>query len=93
MRGPSRLKADTRGQSIGFVHFFLSLIVGGIVVFIAWTVTDPILARSSNATTNTTANTGTMWLQTAFDYLPVVFLGISFFGLIALAIYQREVLR
>jgi Na+-driven multidrug efflux pump len=88
-----RLTPDERAQSIGIIRYVLALIVGAIVVFIVWTVTDPILMRAGNATTNTTANTGTQWFQTASGYLPVIFLGLSFFGIIVIAVYQREVFR
>jgi hypothetical protein len=78
---------------IGLVRFFLSLGVGAIVVWIVTEIGSPILSGAENATTNGTANQATGWFQTGADYLPVIFLFIAFFGVIALAVFQREVLR
>lgn len=86
----------TRGQagSIGIWRFFLSLIVGGILIMLALNpIAGPLLDRAANSTTNTTANQGTAWLQAGVDNMPIIFLIISFFGLIAGAVYMREVLR
>jgi Na+-driven multidrug efflux pump len=84
---------NDRAQSIGIIAFFLSLIVGAILIFIVNTVTEPVLSRSSNATTNATLSQGTQYLQTGVDVLPLAFLLIGFFGLLVIAIYQREIGR
>lgn len=87
---------DKRGQtgSIGIWRFFLSLIVGGILIMLALQpIAQPLLEGSRNATTNATANQGTAYLQATVDYMPAIFVFISFFGLIAGAVYWREVLR
>lgn len=87
---------DTRGQggSIGIWRFFIALIVGGILIMMALQpVAQPLLDGSMNATTNQTANQATSWLQAGVDNMPIIFLLISFFGLIAGAVYHREVLR
>lgn len=78
--------------SIGIIRFFLSLIVGGIVTWLVWEVANPILEGARASTTNPKANQGTEWFQLLIDNLPIFFLMIAFFGLIALAVFQREVL-
>lgn len=84
---------DTRAQgAIGIARLFLALIVGAIVFWIVSLVSDPLLNGSRNATTNQTANTATDWLGMGVDYIPVIMLLISFFGVIVGAIYVREVL-
>jgi uncharacterized membrane protein len=82
--------ADTRAQSIAIMRFFLSLIVGGILCWILWEVTDPILDGASSATTNAKANQATTWFEQAIDWFPLYFLLIAVFGLVAVAVYQRR---
>jgi len=84
---------DTRGQSIGFIRLFLSLIAGAAVVWIVMEVANPVLAGTRNATNNAKANEATEWFQMAVDYMPLAFLLIALFGIIALSIFQRERLR
>lgn len=81
---------DTRAQSIGIIHFFVSLGVGAIVFWIVSEIGSPILSGAESATTNGTANQATGWLQTGLDYLPMIFLFIAFFGITALAVFQRR---
>lgn len=83
---------NTRGQ-IGIVRFFAALGVGAILSFLVLQVTNPLLARASDQSAGTAAAPATEWLSTGGEYLVVIFLGISFFGMIALAIYQRGVGR
>jgi len=84
---------DNRAQSIGISRFILSLVVGAFVTWIVWLVTDPILSYAGNTTSNSQANQATTWFQDLTGYLPIAFLLIGFFGVIVLAIFQREVLR
>ena len=83
---------DERAQPITISRLFLGLLVGAIVFWGIELVTDPLLSRASNTTSNATANQGTTWLTTATDWFPVAVLIISFFGVIVGAIYAREVL-
>lgn len=83
---------DNRAQSIGLARFILSLIVGAPVVWIVWKITDPILTGARTATNNTKANQATTWLEQGVNYMPIWFLLVAFFGIIVLAIYQRELL-
>lgn len=83
---------DNRAQ-IGIVRFFAALGVGAILSFLALQVTNPLLERAGEASAGTAAAPATTWLTTGGEYLVVIFLGISFFGMIALAIYQRGVGR
>lgn len=85
------MKLDTRGISIGISRFLLTLAVGAIVIFLVTTTADSILPGAQTATTNATANQGTTYMQQIPDLLPIVILLFGFFGIIVLAVYQREV--
>lgn len=87
-----RWTRDTRAQSIGIARYFLTLLVGAPVVWIVWEVTGRILPGAKTATSDAQANQATTWIQQGIDYLPIWILLLSFFGLLVLAIYQREVL-
>lgn len=85
---------DDRGQAIGISRFFLALGVGAVVIWIVNAVTTPLFTHVNGRTeTGEAAATGTQYLQTGVDFLPIAMLGISFFGLIAYSVYSREVLR
>jgi len=86
------LRADERGQSIGIVRLFLSLLVGLILAWLVDVITSPILSRASAAGETSAATQGTTWLQAGIGSLFLWFLIIAVFGVIALAVYQREVL-
>jgi len=84
---------DDRAQAVGIARYVLALMVGAAMMWILREISRPLLDQSMNATSNTTANTGTQWLETGISNLPIFFLGVSFFGIVALAVYQREALR
>ena len=84
---------DDRAQAVGIARYFLALMVGAVVTWIVWEISIPLLDQSANATNNATAQQGTEWLRTGINNLPIFFLGVSVFGLVALAVYQREALR
>lgn len=84
---------DDRAQSIGLARFFISLVIGAFIFFIVTTIREPLSKHATSMSNSQTATQGTGWLNTLIDYLPVVFLLIAFFGLLVLAIYQREVIR
>jgi len=81
---------DTRGQAIGIVRLFAGLIVGAVIYWVVDLATDPVLSRAANASANGTSNQGTAYLQEGVDFLPLFFLILGFFGLIALAVFQRQ---
>jgi hypothetical protein len=83
---------NNRGQ-IGIVRFFAALILGAALVYLVTQVTEPLLERAGEQSAGTAAAPATQWLTTGGDYLLLIFLLISFFGLISLAIYQRGVGR
>ena len=84
---------DDRGQAVCIVRYILALMVGAAVTWVVWEISNPLLDDSKAATSNATANQGTEWLRTGVNNFPIFFLGISFFGLVALAVYERERLR
>lgn len=84
---------DNRAQSIGIARFFLSLVAGAFVVWIVFEVTSPLLDRARETGSDERTVEATGWLTTGIDYLPLLFLLVAFFGLIALSIFQRERLR
>lgn len=81
---------DTRAQSVGIAQFFLSLVVALIVAWIVKRIATPILDGAS-ANTQTGAQ-ATAWITTGIDSLFLAFLVIAVFGVVALAVFQREVL-
>lgn len=87
------LRGDTRAQSIGISRFFLTLIVGAVLFWIASRITTPVLNDAMNATNNATANQGTEWFRTAINWIPILIVFLALFSIIALAVFQREVLR
>lgn len=84
---------DTRAQSIGISRYFLTMIVGAVLFWIASQATEKPLNEAMNATDNATANTGTQYFMTAIDMIPILIALLALFSIIALAIFQREVLR
>jgi TRAP-type C4-dicarboxylate transport system permease large subunit len=84
---------NDRGQSIGIARFFLALMVGAIMYWIATLVTDPLLAGSRNATNNATANQATQWFEQGVAAIPLAVTLIAFVGIIALSVFMREVDR
>lgn len=87
------LHRDERGDATGIANFILALVVGAAVTWIVREISAPLLAKSANASNDQVATTTNGWLDTYIAQLPMLFLFLAFFSLIALAIYQREVLR
>jgi len=85
---------DSRAQgSISVARFFLGLIVGAILFWILSKIATPILSGAKETTNAPQANQATTWFQQGVDFLPVWYLIIGLFGLLVLAVFQREVLR
>jgi len=84
---------DTRAQAVGILRFFAALLLGAPLAYFAYRVTDPILSRASEGAAGTDAAMTSTWLSQFGTYLVVFFVGISFFGLVVLSLYQREVAR
>jgi len=83
---------DTRAQT-GITRFFLSLIVGAMLAYVVGQVVSPLLQQAGEASAGTPAAPATQWFATINEWLVVVFLGVAFFGLLSLSIYQRGVGR
>jgi len=86
------LARDERAQSVGIAKFLLSMVVALVLAWIVSTITEPILSRASAAGETATATQATGWFSAAVGNLFVFFLIIGVFGIVALAVYQREVL-
>lgn len=82
---------NERAQSVGIGQFVLTLVVGGIVIYLVSEMAETILPGAQSATGNETANQATTWLQTVPDLLPIIVLIIGFVSLIVLAIFRREI--
>jgi hypothetical protein len=82
-----------RAQSVGLARYILAFIAGVPILWIVWKITGPILEGSREATNSTQANQATTWFQQGVDFLPVWYLIVGLFGLLVLAVFQREVLR
>lgn len=83
--------ASRRAQSVGIALFFIALIGGAFVIWINQMAGESILNFAANQTSNPAGNAGTNWFRSFMNLLPVIFMGIGFFGLLAQAIFQREV--
>lgn len=84
---------DDRAQAIGIGRLFLSLGAGAIVFFIVGAVTAPLFEMANEHGSGQVATNGTTWLQQAVDYIPIAVLFVSFFGLVAYAVFTRGILR
>lgn len=93
MRSARALGGDTRAQAMGIARFFLALGSGAIVVYIVTKVTTPLLDTAAERGSGQVATTGTDYLRQAVDFMPVAVLLVSFFGVVAAAVFAREVLR
>lgn len=82
---------DNRAQSIGIIRFFAALALGAALSFFAVKVTTPILDRASTQSAGTAAAPASSWLTTFGENIVLIFLLVSFFGLIVLSVYQRRV--
>lgn len=88
------LRDDNRGQAIGIARLFLGLGVGAVMLFIIGAVTAPLFTHVKGQTDpGSMGATGTMYLQQGIEGLALAFLLISFFGIVAYAVFSREVLR
>lgn len=83
----------TNRAQVGILRFFAALVLGAPLAYFVLQITDPLLDRAADQSAGTAAEQSTQWIAAGGDYLVVIFLLISFFGLIALAIYQRGVGR
>jgi len=83
---------DNRAQPVGIGQFLLSMVVALVLAWMVNTVTEPILSRASAAGETAAATQATSWFQAGVNSLFVFFLIIGVFGIVALAVYQREVL-
>jgi len=84
---------DDRAQAIGILRMFLALIVGAFVTMVVREVANPILDKAGTHGTDATSSQGTAWIQEGVNFLPILFLFIAFFGMIAYSVYRREVIR
>lgn len=83
---------DTRAQSVGIAKFLLSLVVALMLAWMVKRITDPILSRAGTEATAPAAVQANQWFTAGVNSLFLSFLVISVFGIVALAVYQREVL-
>ena len=83
---------DERAQSVGIARLFLSLVVALVLAWIVKTVTDPILTQAAAAGETAQATQATSWFEAGVGSLFLFFLVIAVFGVVALAVFQREVL-
>lgn len=85
--------SDDRADAIGNLRLFASLFVGAVVIFIVSEVTAPLFAEAKEDGSGQVATQGTTWLQEFGSFLPIMFLLIAFFGVIAYGVFKREVSR
>lgn len=84
---------NDRAQSIGIGRLILGTGVGVVVFWIVSEITAPLFEYSSenSAAGDTVAQNGNAWLQEAVNFMPGIVLFIGFFGIIAYAVFSRQV--
>jgi len=85
-------KTANRAQSIGIARLFLALGAGFVVIMIVNEVTSPLFKHSKESGSGQVATNGTTLMQQAVNNLPLVFLVISVFGVVAVAVFRRRVM-
>lgn len=84
------LRTDTRGQAITIGRGLAGLFMAGVL----WALTEPIFRKFETAgqthLDNQTALTGQTYLGYMFNNFPVIIVGITVLGMIAMAVYQRR---
>jgi Na+-driven multidrug efflux pump len=85
---------DERAQgAISIARIFLALGVGAIAIWILNEVATPILNMAGEQSSDPVATAGNSYLSAGVEFVPALFLFITFFGTIAGAVYYREVVR
>lgn len=79
--------------AIGISRYFLSLLVGAFVVWIVNLIGGRILGGARNTSVTGPYADGTEWLTAAQDFLPIVFLFVGLFGILAYSVWVREIRR
>lgn len=83
---------DTRAQAIGIARLFLGLGVGFVMVVVVNQVTGPLFTYAGREGSGEVANNGTAWMQELVGNLPLVFVLVSLFGLVAYSVFTRAVM-
>lgn len=76
-------------DSVAIMSAILSLGAGAILIILANEMLTPVLSAAEPYTKGHEAAQATTWLQTAQDFLPIVFLLTTLLGLIVVAVYRR----
>lgn len=79
------------GQAIGIARLFTSLIAGAMLWILFRRVITPILDKADARATTEMGQNGNAWLSELLANMPLIFAGIAFFGLIALAVFQSRI--
>lgn len=84
------LQTDTRGQAITIGRGLAGLLMAGVL----WALTNPIFnkleAAGQTHLENDTALVGQTYLGYMYNNFPVLVVGITVLGMIAMAVYQRR---
>jgi len=85
---------DERAQgAISIARIFLALAVGAVCIWILNSVATPILDMAGQQSSDPVATAGNSYLTAGVEFIPALFLFITFFGTVAGAVYYREVVR
>lgn len=89
------MKVDGLGQALEGIKAIASLAGGAVMLWIVYVFGDQFLPdAASKAPGGYGGIVANGWLNTGLDtVLPLAFLGLVFFGLVASAILSREVVR
>jgi len=85
---PGSERTVRNGQAIGVLALFASLAIGVLLLLIFREVITPILTHGADRATDPQVQQANGWLVDLLGNLELVFVLISVFGLLALAVFR-----
>lgn len=76
-------------DSITIFNAILALAAGAIVAYLARITALPLVDAATVYSSNHAAATGSAWLRTGVEWLPVIFLLLTLFGVVTVSVYNR----
>lgn len=76
----------------GILNGLLALVVGAVLTWLTDAITSPLMDRAREAGSDPVGTQATGYISTFLTNQPVLFLFYFLFSLLALSVFQREVL-
>ena len=90
---PPSQRTVRNGQAIGILELFASLAIGVLLLLVFREVITPVLTAGAERATDPQVQQANDWLGQLLGNLELVFVLISVFGLIALAVFRSTFAR